>query len=105
MGLGRREGGCSGGKVFFGGSLLAACSDFEESLAQEAVGTFHLVLTLGDSCVVQLLAHYELLRAGGLPHGAILAVHAQTCARFFAAAQPLSERMGVQGEDVDLRAY
>lgn len=83
MGLGRREGGCSGGKVFFGGGLLAACSDFEESLAQEAVGTFHLVLTLGDSCVVQLLAHYELLRAGGLPHGAILAVHAQTCARFF----------------------
>lgn len=63
--------------------LLAACSGFEESLAQEAVGTFHLVLTLGDSCVVQLLAHYELLRAGGLPHGAILAVHAQTCARIF----------------------
>lgn len=85
--------------------LLAECSDFEESLAQDAVGTFHLVLTLGDSCVVQLLAHYELLRVGGLPHGAILAVRAQTYARFFAAAQLLSERMGVQGEDVDLRAY
>ena len=100
------EGGCSERRerrAFR--SLLAVCSGREDSLAQDAVGTFHLVLTLGDSCVVQLLAHYELLRAGGLPQGAILAVQAQTCARIFAAAQLLSERMGVQGEDVDLRAY
>lgn len=29
----------------------------------------------------------------------------KAAARFFAAAQPSSARLGVQGEDVDLRAY
>lgn len=29
----------------------------------------------------------------------------KAAARFFAAARPLSARKGVQGEDVDLRAY
>lgn len=85
--------------------LLAACSGFEESLAQDAVATFHLVLTLGDSCVEQLLAYYELLRAGGLPHGAILAVQAQSCRSVLRCGAALVCAVGGQGEEVGLRAY
>ena len=45
--------------------------------------------------------HGKGLNAVGLGNGDLR----KAAARFFAAAQLLYERMGVQGEDVDLRAY